>query len=188
MKRLSIILTGILAAFVMAACGNAAADGNVQASETVTESFKEEESQTDTSRETEEVLTSSAPESSETSPVSEVPSVKQPTAVVTGVWDCIVEADGETYILRFTFEEDGTVVYAAGWYMSEWAGFSSGTYTVEGNLLTVDLTSEEDGSQLHSVFAVSLQNGELALTLESGDMVTYVQEVGDTLVYTVSEE
>lgn len=120
--------------------------------------------------------------------VSSEPEPEAQAVEVAGVWDCIQEADGQTYIYRFTFRDDGTAEFGAGWYRSEWAGTFSGTYTLEGDTLTADLTMNEDGSTYHSAFTVSAEDGKLSMTLVSGDPLVYLQQVGDTLTYGEPEE
>lgn len=116
------------------------------------------------------------------------PAVEQQEPELVGSWDCIVEEDDQTYLLRFGFAEDGSVTYDAGWYRSEWAATYSGSYTVSGDTVTMELTCNEDGSTLAPVFTAMRDGDTLSLTLQSGDPVTYVQQVGDTLEYAPTEE
>lgn len=119
---------------------------------------------------------------------SPAPKPEETAVEVIGTWDCIQEADGQTYIYRFTFRDDGKAEFGAGWYRSEWAGTFSGTYTLEGDTLIADLTMNEDGSAYHSAFTVSAEDGKLSMTLVSGDPLVYLQQVGDTLTYGEREE
>lgn len=50
-----------------------------------------------------------------------------------------------TYVTFYTFYEDGTCDSSYGFYFSEMLGGGSGTYTVDGDLLTISLTETVDG-------------------------------------------
>ena len=119
-------------------------------------------------------------------PAAEAP--KAEAVELTGSWDCIVEADGQTYLLRFAFAEDGSMTYHAGWYRSEWAATYDGSYTQDGATVSMALVCNEDGSTLDSVFTAAREGDVLSLTLQSGDATTYVQQAGETLDYTPTEE
>lgn len=119
---------------------------------------------------------------------SELESAPEESVSVIGIWDCIMEVDSQTYIFRFEFLEDGTMTYGAGWYRSEWAATYSGTYTIEGNVLSMELSCNEEEQSLKSVFSVESGEGNLLFTLKSGDPVTIYQGVGQSMEYKISTE
>lgn len=106
-----------------------------------------------------------------------------------GSWERVSgqEGDQNRFYFRLTFSPDGTMEYIAGWYLSEIAEILQGTYTLTGNgEMRLDLVStmEESAYTMQTTLRYTLQNGQLAITLVSGDAMHIEQQEGVEEVYT----
>ena len=79
-----------------------------------------------------------------------------PAAALQGcTWVAYAETSGvEHFIFKLNFNEDGTMSYMAGWYMSEVAYQGTGTYTADGERITYTLSSDSADERLHRLHPV----------------------------------
>lgn len=95
-------------------------------------------------------------------------------------WVAYAETSGvEHFIFKLNFNEDGTMSYMAGWYMSEVAYQGTGTYTADGERITYTLSSDSfEPAQMSGSIAYTLSDGQLTLSASEGDALTYLLESG----------
>lgn len=104
-----------------------------------------------------------------------------PAAALQGcTWVAYAETSGvEHFIFKLNFNEDGTMSYMAGWYMSEVAYQGAGTYTADGERITYTLSSDSfEPAQMSGSIAYTLSDGQLTLSASEGDALTYLLESG----------
>lgn len=104
-----------------------------------------------------------------------------PAAALQGcTWVAYAETSGvEHFIFKLNFNEDGTMSYMAGWYMSEVAYQGTGTYTADGERITYTLSSDSfEPAQMSGSIAYTLSDGQLTLSASEGDALTYLLESG----------
>ena len=103
---------------------------------------------------------------------------------IIGDWECVVETeDVEDYVFILYFTEPNEVTYIAGWYMSEIAAMYAGQYTIENDVLTLDMTDTESEDTLTGSFSYNVSEGALTLTNLSGDYLTHMFEAGVPMVF-----
>ncbi len=88
-----------------------------------------------------------------------------------------------TYVTFYTFYEDGTCDSGYGFYLSEMLGGGSGTYTVDGNLLTIALTETVDGELLSylTTYKVTPEDDGFILTQTSEEGYFFYHTIGTEL-------
>ena len=104
-----------------------------------------------------------------------------PAAALQGcTWVAYAETSGvEHFIFKLNFNDDGTMSYMAGWYMSEVAYQGAGTYTADGERITYTLSSDSfEPAQMSGSIAYTLSDGQLTLSSSEGDALTYLLESG----------
>ena len=104
-----------------------------------------------------------------------------PAAALQGcTWVTYAETSGvEHFIFKLNFNDDGTMSYMAGWYMSEVAYQGTGTYTADGERITYTLSSDSfEPAQMNGSIAYTLSDGQLTLSASEGDALTYLLESG----------
>lgn len=104
-----------------------------------------------------------------------------PAAALQGcTWVAYAETSGvEHFIFKLNFNDDGTMSYIAGWYMSEVAYQGAGTYTADGERITYTLSSDSfEPAQMSGSIAYALSDGQLTLSASEGDALTYLLESG----------
>lgn len=104
-----------------------------------------------------------------------------PAAALQGcTWVAYAETSGvEHFIFKLNFNDDGTMSYMAGWYMSEVAYQGAGTYTADGERITYTLSSDSfEPAQMSGSIAYTLSDGQLTLSASEGDALTYLLESG----------
>lgn len=104
-----------------------------------------------------------------------------PAAALQGcTWVAYAETSGvEHFIFKLNFNDDGTMSYMAGWYMSEVAYQGAGTYTADGERITYTLSSDSfEPAQMSGSIAYALSDGQLTLSSSEGDALTYLLESG----------
>ncbi len=104
-----------------------------------------------------------------------------PAAALQGcTWVAYAETSGvEHFIFKLNFNDDGTMSYMAGWYMSEVAYQGTGTYTADGERITYTLSSDSfEPAQMSGSIAYTLSDGQLTLSASEGDALTYLLESG----------
>ena len=103
---------------------------------------------------------------------------------IIGDWECVVEAeDAEGYVFFLYFAEPNDVTYVAGWYMSEIAAMYAGQFTIENDVLTLDMTDTESADTLSGSYAFSVSEGVLTLTNQGGDCLTDMFGAGVPMVF-----
>lgn len=142
----------------------------------------EESSATETAQPTEAPTAAPTPTTEPTptaSPTAEP--TPDPAAALQGcTWVAYAETSGvEHFIFKLNFNEDGTMSYMAGWYMSEVAYQGAGTYTADGERITYTLSSDSfEPAQMSGSIAYTLSDGQLTLSASEGDALTYLLESG----------
>ena len=103
---------------------------------------------------------------------------------IIGNWECVVETeDVESYVFFLYFAEPNDVTYVVGWYMSEIAAMYAGQFSIENDVLSLEMTDTESADTLIGTFAFNVSEGVLTLTNQSGDCLTYMFEAGVPMVF-----
>lgn len=97
------------------------------------------------------------------------------------IWQAITEYQEYTYAVDFVFKEDGRVYLGVGFYLSELVSFYSGTYTTDGNVVTITL--DTDGRK----FQYYWDGNKKQLEQISEEGVLSCHKIGTVLSLTVSE-
>lgn len=101
-----------------------------------------------------------------------------------GSWICKKSDKGYNFMFLFSFFENGDTYYMAGWDESDMAADYEGSYTVNGENISITITDSLGlGGTLTTVMKPERVGNQLKLTLISGDPITYLQGVGDTLTF-----
>lgn len=142
----------------------------------------EESSAAETAQPTEAPTAAPTPTAEPTptaSPTAE-PTPDSAAALQGCTWVAYAETSGvEHFIFKLNFNEDGTMSYMAGWYMSEVAYQGAGTYTADGERITYTLSSDSfEPAQMSGSIAYTLSDGQLTLSASEGDALTYLLESG----------
>ena len=144
----------------------------------------EESSAAETAQPTEAPTAAPTPTAEPTPTVEPTPTAEptpDPAAALQGcTWVTYAETSGvEHFIFKLNFNEDGTISYMAGWYMSEVAYQGTGTYTADGERITYTLSSDSfEPAQMSGSIAYTLSDGQLTLSASEGDALTYLLESG----------
>ena len=148
----------------------------------------EESSATETAQPTEAPTAVPTPTAEPTPTVEPTPTASptaeptpDPAAALQGcTWVAYAETSGvEHFIFKLNFNDDGTMSYMAGWYMSEVAYQGAGTYTADGERITYTLSSDSfEPAQMSGSIAYTLSDGQLTLSASEGDALTYLLESG----------
>lgn len=144
----------------------------------------EESSAAETAQPTEAPTAAPTPTAEPTPTVEPTPTAEptpDPAAALQGcTWVAYAETSGvEHFIFKLNFNEDGTMSYMAGWYMSEVAYQGAGTYTADGERITYTLSSDSfEPAQMSGSIAYTLSDGQLTLSASEGDALTYLLESG----------
>lgn len=125
-----------------------------------------------------------SPEGSNLDPIYEVEDYA--TALAGYTWVNFSSQEESNYMYHFSFAEDGSCHFFAGQFDSEEGYDYDGSYTVEGNLLKVHLTiEEEEGRELQSTFSLDFTaQGVVSFTLLEGDRLCAVQNYDEALLFT----
>ena len=144
----------------------------------------EESSAAETAQPTEAPTAAPTPTAEPTPTTTPTPTAEptpDPAAALQGcTWVAYAETSGvEHFIFKLNFNEDGTMSYMAGWYMSEVAYQGTGTYTADGERITYTLSSDSfEPAQMSGSIAYTLSDGQLTLSASEGDALTYLLESG----------
>ena len=144
----------------------------------------EESSAAETAQPTEAPTAAPTPTAEPTPTTAPTPTAEptpDPAAALQGcTWVAYAETSGvEHFIFKLNFNDDGTMSYMAGWYMSEVAYQGTGTYTADGERITYTLSSDSfEPAQMSSSIAYTLSDGQLTLSASEGDALTYLLESG----------
>ena len=144
----------------------------------------EESSAAETAQPTEAPTAAPTPTAEPTPTVEPTPTAEptpDPAAALQGcTWVAYAETSGvEHFIFKLNFNDDGTMSYMAGWYMSEVAYQGAGTYTADGERITYTLSSDSfEPAQMSGSIAYTLSDGQLTLSASEGDALTYLLESG----------
>ena len=144
----------------------------------------EESSAAETAQPTEAPTAAPTPTAEPTPTTAPTPTAEptpDPAAALQGcTWVAYAETSGvEHFIFKLNFNEDGTMSYMAGWYMSEVAYQGAGTYTADGERITYTLSSDSfEPAQMSGSIAYTLSDGQLTLSSSEGDALTYLLESG----------
>ena len=144
----------------------------------------EESSAAETAQPTEAPTAAPTPTAEPTPTTAPTPTAEptpDPAAALQGcTWVTYAETSGvEHFIFKLNFNEDGTISYMAGWYMSEVAYQGTGTYTADGERITYTLSSDSfEPAQMSGSIAYTLSDGQLTLSASEGDALTYLLESG----------
>lgn len=144
----------------------------------------EESSAAETAQPTEAPTAAPTPTAEPTPTVEPTPTAEptpDPAAALQGcTWVTYAETSGvEHFIFKLNFNDDGTMSYMAGWYMSEVAYQGTGTYTADGERITYTLSSDSfEPAQMSGSIAYTLSDGQLTLSASEGDALTYLLESG----------
>ena len=144
----------------------------------------EESSAAETAQPTEAPTAAPTPPADPTPTTTPTPTAEptpDPAAALQGcTWVAYAETSGvEHFIFKLNFNEDGTMSYMAGWYMSEVAYQGAGTYTADGERITYTLSSDSfEPAQMSGSIAYTLSDGQLTLSSSEGDALTYLLESG----------
>lgn len=144
----------------------------------------EESSAAETAQPTEAPTAAPTPTAEPTPTVEPTPTAEptpDPAAALQGcTWVAYAETSGvEHFIFKLNFNDDGTMSYMAGWYMSEVAYQGTGTYTADGERITYTLSSDSfEPAQMSGSIAYTLSDGQLTLSASEGDALTYLLESG----------
>lgn len=144
----------------------------------------EESSAAETAQPTEAPTAAPTPTAEPTPTTAPTPTAEptpDPAAALQGcTWVAYAETSGvEHFIFKLNFNEDGTISYMAGWYMSEVAYQGTGTYTADGERITYTLSSDSfEPAQMSGSIAYTLSDGQLTLSASEGDALTYLLESG----------
>ena len=136
----------------------------------------EESSAAETAQPTEAPTAAPTPTASPTAEPTPDPAA----ALQACTWVAYAETSGvEHFIFKLNFNDDGTISYMAGWYMSEVAYQGAGTYTADGERITYTLSSDSfEPAQMSGSIAYTLSDGQLTLSASEGDALTYLLESG----------
>lgn len=144
----------------------------------------EESSAAETAQPTEAPTAAPTPTAEPTPTAAPTPTAEptpDPAAALQGcTWVAYAETSGvEHFIFKLNFNDDGTMSYMAGWYMSEVAYQGAGTYTADGERITYTLSSDSfEPAQMSGSIAYALSDGQLTLSASEGDALTYLLESG----------
>lgn len=144
----------------------------------------EESSAAETAQPTEAPTAAPTPTAEPTPTTTPTPTAEptpDPAAALQGcTWVAYAETSGvEHFIFKLNFNDDGTMSYMAGWYMSEVAYQGAGTYTADGERITYTLSSDSfEPAQMSGSIAYTLSDGQLTLSASEGDALTYLLESG----------
>lgn len=144
----------------------------------------EESSAAETAQPTEAPTAAPTPTAEPTPTTAPTPTAEptpDPAAALQGcTWVTYAETSGvEHFIFKLSFNDDGTMSYMAGWYMSEVAYQGAGTYTADGERITYTLSSDSfEPAQMSGSIAYTLSDGQLTLSASEGDALTYLLESG----------
>ena len=144
----------------------------------------EESSAAETAQPTEAPTAAPTPTAEPTPTTAPTPTAEptpDPAAALQGcTWVAYAETSGvEHFIFKLNFNDDGTMSYMAGWYMSEVAYQGTGTYTADGERITYTLSSDSfEPAQMSGSIAYTLSDGQLTLSASEGDALTYLLESG----------
>lgn len=144
----------------------------------------EESSAAETAQPTEAPTAAPTPTAEPTPTAAPTPTAEptpDPAAALQGcTWVAYAETSGvEHFIFKLNFNDDGTMSYMAGWYMSEVAYQGAGTYTTDGERITYTLSSDSfEPAQMSGSIAYTLSDGQLTLSASEGDALTYLLESG----------
>lgn len=144
----------------------------------------EESSAAETAQPTEAPTAAPTPTAEPTPTTAPTPTAEptpDPAAALQGcTWVTYAETSGvEHFIFKLNFNDDGTMSYMAGWYMSEVAYQGTGTYTADGERITYTLSSDSfEPAQMSGSIAYTLSDGQLTLSASEGDALTYLLESG----------
>lgn len=144
----------------------------------------EESSAAETAQPTEAPTAAPTPTAEPTPTTAPTPTAEptpDPAAALQGcTWVAYAETSGvEHFIFKLNFNDDGTMSYMAGWYMSEVAYQGAGTYTADGERITYTLSSDSfEPAQMSGSIAYTLSDGQLTLSASEGDALTYLLESG----------
>ncbi len=144
----------------------------------------EESSAAETAQPTETPTAAPTPTAEPTPTTAPTPTAEptpDPAAALQGcTWVAYAETSGvEHFIFKLNFNDDGTMSYMAGWYMSEVAYQGAGTYTADGERITYTLSSDSfEPAQMSGSIAYTLSDGQLTLSASEGDALTYLLESG----------
>ena len=144
----------------------------------------EESSAAETAQPTETPTAAPTPTAEPTPTTAPTPTAEptpDPAAALQGcTWVAYAETSGvEHFIFKLNFNDDGTMSYMAGWYMSEVAYQGTGTYTADGERITYTLSSDSfEPAQMSGSIAYTLSDGQLTLSASEGDALTYLLESG----------
>lgn len=150
----------------------------------------EESSAAETAQPTEAPTAAPTPTAEPTPTAAPTPTAEptpDPAAALQGcTWVAYAETSGvEHFIFKLNFNDDGTMSYMAGWYMSEVAYQGAGTYTADGERITYTLSSDSfEPAQMSGSIAYTLTDGQLTLSASEGDALTYLLE-SDSLTFAV---
>ena len=89
--------------------------------------------------------------------------------------------DEYTFYYRLSFVSDTEVEYIAGYAFSEITYFAKGTYTIDGDLLTLELT-DENGTDT-SVYRIEVDQDNMTMDYVSGKAINVVQGENTSLTY-----
>ena len=144
----------------------------------------EESSAAETAQPTETPTAAPTPTAEPTPTTAPTPTAEptpDPAAALQGcTWVAYAETSGvEHFIFKLNFNDDGTMSYMAGWYMSEVAYQGTGAYTADGERITYTLSSDSfEPAQMSGSIAYTLSDGQLTLSASEGDALTYLLESG----------
>lgn len=96
-------------------------------------------------------------------------------------WEAEVPQDGYAFYYRLSFVSDTEVEYIAGYAFSEITYFAKGTYSLDGDLLSLKLTDENGVKS--SVYKISVDDDSLTMDYVSGNEINVVQGEGTSLTY-----
>ena len=96
-------------------------------------------------------------------------------------WEAEVPYDEYTFYYRLSFVSDTEVEYIAGYAFSEITYFAKGTYTIDGDLLTLELT-DENGTDT-SVYMIEVDQDNMTMDYVSGKAINVVQGENTSLTY-----
>lgn len=158
MKKITYFLITVLA-LTLTACGSIATD-------------------TEDAEVTEAVVTEAPTSEPTPEPTPEPPK----TPDFCGSWRTTAPAgDGTKFVLEVYLNADGSARYKAGPPESEFMMDAKGTWTAEGDAVTLDLYDTMEGFAFKGTYKWSM-NGNLSLTHISGDAFLYGTE-GTTITF-----
>lgn len=162
MKKL--ITACLLAALLLCSCNGSGGSSSEQVPAPSTESLSESEPESLSSQESEiEETPSEAP--------SEAPEPVDP-ALLLGDWYADM---GEQMVIVLKVNDEQNMAYLYGKYATEGSAYFSGAYTVEGDLLKLDLRDGiveegEEGDPFVSTLKISIEDGKLIAEHVEGEL------------------